>query len=268
MLVDTHCHLDFERFDADRDDVVDRALAAGITRIIVPALHPSNWAAVLSLTERFPCVFAALGVHPNSAADWTDDWLDRLAEWAVHEKVVAIGEIGLDFYWDRSPRLVQERAFTAQLALAHALHLPVIVHNREADAAVLAALAASPMAGTLEPGVLHSFSSDESVAEAALEMGFYIGLTGPLTYPAAETLRQVARAAPADRLLVETDAPFLPPQGHRGRRNEPAYVALVNDRLAAVREQEPAAMARQTTANARRLFARLSGAGANGAPNG
>lgn len=254
MLIDTHCHLDFDRFDEDRDAVVARALAAGVTRIIVPAVDRDNCEAVLALAEQYEGVFAAVGVHPNSTAGWQDDWLDRLRELAGHDKVVAIGEIGLDYYWDKSPPAVQQQAFEAQMALAAELGLPVIVHNRDAGADVLRLMADSPPAGRARGGVLHSFSADWQTAEAALALGLYLGFTGPITFKKADNLRRIAAQVPLDRLLVETDAPFLAPQEHRGKRNEPAYVALVAERMAALHQVTVDELARRTTANAIRLF--------------
>ena len=257
MLVDTHCHLDFESFDADREAVVARAGQVGVRRMIVPALDLPSCRAVLRLADQFDEVYAAVGVHPNSSAGWQDGWIEVLRDLAQHEKVVAVGEIGLDYYWDKSPPAVQQRALRRQLELAAELSLPVIIHNREASQDVLRLLAESPLAGTPEPGVLHSFSGDETTAQAALAMGFYLGFTGPVTFKKADGLRQIAAQMPAGRLLVETDAPFLTPHPYRGRRNEPAYVAYVAERLAQVRGVETAVIAAQTTANARRLFARM-----------
>lgn len=257
MLIDTHCHLDLERFDADRDEVVARAVAAGVTRIIIPALDASNWHTVLALADRYPGVYAAVGVHPNSSADWQDSTIGVLRDLAQHPKVVAVGEIGLDYYWDKSPKETQQRALRLQLELAAELHLPVVIHNRESSADVVTLLRQSPLANTAVPGVLHSFSADWATAEAALAMGFYLGFTGPVTFKKADDLRQIARQVPADRILVETDAPFLTPQPYRGKRNEPGYVAYVAARLAQERGVETAVFAQQTTANAERLFARM-----------
>ena len=253
-LIDTHCHLDFERFDEDREEVLARAAAAGVARIVVPALDLDNCPAVLRLAGQYAPVYAAVGVHPNSSAGWEEAWLDTLRQLAHHEKVVAIGEIGLDYHWDESPRAVQQRAFAAQLQLAAELGLPVIVHNRESSADVIALLQASPLAHGERPGVLHSFSATWEAAQAALELGFYLGFTGPVTFKKADDLRAVAARVPPARLLVETDAPFLAPQQHRGRRNEPAYVGLVAKRLAALHGITAEALAQQTTENAIRLF--------------
>ena len=254
MFVDTHCHLDFDRFDADRDEVVARAIAAGVDRIIVPAVDLTNCPTVLALAETYVQVYAAIGIHPNSTAGWQDGWLDQLRGWAVHPKVVAIGEIGLDYYWDKSPPPVQQQALTAQLTLASEFDLPVIIHNRESDDDVVRLLAESPLSSRANPGVLHSFSTGWPMAEAVLAMGYYLGFTGPLTFKKADELRAVARQTPLDRLLVETDAPFLAPQGHRGRRNEPAYVVETAAKLADLHGLAEHEMAAQTTANAIRLF--------------
>lgn len=254
VLFDTHCHLDFDAFAEDTAAVVERARAAGVGRILVPALDLDNLPAVAALADTFPEVYAAVGVHPNSAAAWQDAWIDRLRAAAAHRKVVAVGEIGLDTYWDKTPVAIQQRAFARQLELAAELGLPVIIHNREASADVLRLLTASPPAGTERPGVLHSFSADWSTAEAALAMGFYLGFTGPLTYKKADALRAIAARAPLDRILIETDAPFLSPHPHRGKRNEPAYVRLVAEQLAELRGLPFDEIARVTTENAMRLF--------------
>lgn len=254
MLIDTHCHLDFESFDADRDAVVQRALDAGVQQIIVPALDLDNCRTVLALTEKYAGVFAAVGVHPNSSAGWQDGWIGVLRDLAQHPKVVAIGEIGLDYYWDKSPKAVQQRALGLQLELAAELNLPVIIHNRESDADVVQMLAESPLVGRENPGVLHSFVAGWDTAVSALNLGYYLGFTGPVTFKKADELREIARKVPDDRILVETDAPFLTPHPYRGKRNEPAYVAFVAERLAEVRGASTAVFAQQTTANAQRLF--------------
>lgn len=253
-LVDTHCHLDFESLVEDIDGVIGRAAEAGVERIIVPALDLSNVRAVLALAERHAGVFAAVGVHPNSAAGWRDAWIDDLRALGRHEKVVAIGEIGLDYYWDKTPVEIQHRVLALQLELAAELNLPVIIHNRDAAPDVLRLLAASPLAQMKLPGVLHSFSADWATAEAALSLGFYLGFTGPLTFKKADELRDIAARAPLDRVLIETDAPYLTPHPYRGRRNEPAYVRYVAEKLAEVRGLSLEDIARTTTTNAERLF--------------
>lgn len=268
MLIDTHCHLDFERFDADRDAVVARALRAGVVGIIVPAIDLHNCQAVLQLAERYAAVYAAVGVHPNSTAVWQDNWIDAVREMAQHPKVVAIGEIGLDYHWQKSPKAVQQRAFSLQLELAAELGLPVIVHNREASEDVAPLLTQSPLSGRPNPGVLHSFAADCNTAQQVLHLGFYLGFTGPVTYKKADELRAIAAQTPLERIVVETDAPFLAPEvgGQGGRskrpsRNEPAFVVYVAERIAQERQIETSTLARHSTQNAWRLFARMKKGG-------
>ncbi|PID85075.1 MAG: hydrolase TatD [Chloroflexi bacterium] len=254
MLVDTHCHLDLNAFDNDRDEIVARATEHGVTRIIVPAIDLGNCEAVLQLTAQYDGVFAAVGIHPNATAVLPSHWLEIIKNYAQQPKVVAVGEIGLDYYWDDSPPEVQHEAWRQQLALAAELDLPVIIHNREASADVIRLLAESPLAGRERPGVLHSFSADWATAQAALDMGFYLGFTGPVTFKKAEELREIVAKVPLDKILVETDAPYLTPHPYRGKRNEPGYVRFVAQKIAAVRGMETAVLAAQTTANAERLF--------------
>lgn len=253
-FVDTHCHLDFESFNGDRDEVINRAGQAGVTHVIVPSVDLDNIPAVLDLASRYTAVYAAVGVHPNSTLGWQDDWIDVIRQSAEHDKVKAIGEIGLDYYWDKSPATTQQASLTRQLELAGELDLPVIIHNRDASRDVIRLLAASPLAGSERPGVLHSFSADWTTAVAALEMGFYLGFTGPLTYKKADELREIAARAPLDRILIETDGPFLAPHPHRGRRNEPAYVLAIAERLAELRGESLETIGRVTSENAERLF--------------
>jgi TatD DNase family protein len=253
MLIDTHCHLDFNRFDGDRDAVLQRAVA-NVQRIIVPAIDLENCRQVLALADRYRQLFAAVGVHPNSTAMWDSTWLDSVRQFAEYDKVVAIGEIGLDYYWDDSPKVVQQEALAAQLELAAELELPVIIHNRQSSEDVIRLLAESPLAGRERSGVLHSFSAESTVAEEAVRMGFYIGITGPVTFKKAHDLREVVAGLPLERILVETDAPFLAPQPRRGKRNEPAYVAYVAEQIATLHGLSSEEFARITTENAVRLF--------------
>lgn len=264
-LIDTHCHLDFSAYDGLRDEIVAEAAASGVTRILNPGTDLERSRAAIALAETYPGVYAAVGVHPNSTADFSPAHLAALHDLAAHPKVVALGEIGLDYYWDDSPKDVQWAAFEAQLDLAAALELPAIIHNRDASDDVLAVLAAwtaaLPAALRERPGVLHSFSAPQSAAERGLALGFYLGFTGPVTFKNADNLRHIAARVPADRLLVETDGPFLTPHPYRGRRpNHPAYVRFIAERLAALRAIPYEDFAAQTTANAERLFARLGGA--------
>lgn len=254
MLIDTHCHLDFDRFDEDRPQVIARAAEFGVERIIVPALDLNNCPTVLHLADQYECVFAAVGIHPTSSASWQNSWIEKIRDFAKHPKVVAIGEIGLDYYWDRSPKDVQLEAFSRQLALAAELNLPVIIHNRESSADVLRLLQESPLNGRDNPGVLHSFSASWETAKTALALGYYLGFTGPVTFKKAEDLRQIAARAPIDRILVETDAPFLAPQPRRGKRNEPAYVSYIAQKIAELHHLDPQTFAQKTSENANRLF--------------
>ncbi|MCY3574681.1 MAG: TatD family hydrolase [Chloroflexi bacterium] len=258
-LVDTHCHLNFQRFDEDRAAVLQRAYEAGVERIIIPAIDLSSCIEALQLAEAQPSLYGAVGIHPNSSRSFDSSSIDRLREFAAQPKVLAIGEIGLDYHWDKSPRAAQVRALEKQLELAAELALPVIIHNREASADIIeiladwAATARARLGRRL--GVLHSFSASAEIAEHAIELGFYLGFTGPLTFKKASQLREVARQTPVERLLVETDAPFLAPVPRRGKRNEPAWLCHINARLAALHGMTVKQMARQTTRNAETLFA-------------
>lgn len=256
LFVDTHCHLDFEQFDSDRDKVVERAETAGVNRIVVPAVDLGNCQKVIKLAERYESIYAAVGVHPNSTAEWQDEWVDAIRELTSHKKVVAIGEIGLDYHWDLSPKETQHRALAAQLELAAELELPVIIHNRKSDVDLLNILNSSSLSQSERPGVLHSFSAERETAEQGLAMGYYIGLTGPITFKKADKLREIAGGLPLERLLIETDAPFLAPQKYRGKRNEPAFVLHVAEQLALLHGLTMVEVAGATTENAVNLFGR------------
>lgn len=259
-LIDTHCHVDFDRYDPDRVAVLDRARDAGVTAIVNPGISVANSVAVCDLADQEPLIFAGVGIHPNDTADFDPGEINVLHDLAERKRVVAVGEIGLDYYWDRSPKAIQARAFQAQLDLAARLNLPVIIHNREATADVVAVLTAwvkglaqdHPLQGRV--GVLHSFSGTPDDALAVVDLGFYVGITGPVTFKKADMLREVVRVVPEDRLLIETDGPFLTPHPYRGQRNEPGYVQYVADRIAGVRTSTFEAIAAQTAANAARLF--------------
>ncbi len=262
-LIDTHCHLDFDAYDGLRDEVMAEAAAYGVTRLINPSTDLARAPVILRLADTYAGLYAAVGVHPTSTGSFSPDDLAALRDLATHPKVIAIGEIGLDYYWDTAPRVTQWAALEAQLTLAAELGLPVILHNREASDDLLDILTrwVSTLSATLRdrPGVLHSFSAPLAVAERGLALGFYLGFTGPITFKNADDLRRVAASVPPDRLLVETDGPFLTPHPYRGRRpNRPAYVRFIAERLAALHNMPFEDMAQQTTANAQRLFA-LSG---------
>jgi len=251
VIVDTHCHLNLPQFDADRDEVVARAFAAGVTQVIVPGSDLPTSRRALALAEQYAGVWAAVGVHPNDAVSFSPDDLAELRRLAAHPRVVAIGEIGLDLYWKTLPLEQQQAVFIAQLQLAAELGKPVIVHDREAHAAVMEALRDHrPPAG----GVLHAFSGDGAMAQAAVAGEFYLGVDGPLTYKNSQALRAIFAAVPLERILLETDAPYLTPRPYRGQRNEPAYVRYVAETLAEVRHVTVEELALATTANAACLF--------------
>jgi len=254
ILIDTHCHLDDPAFDPDREEVLARARMAGVEILILPGVEPEGIPRALALAERHPGLYVAVGIHPHVASQFSSQLLAQLRSWARHPRVVAIGEIGLDFYRDRSPREAQREAFRAQLELAGELGLPVIIHQREAREAVMEELERWLAARPGARGVLHAFSGDPTMAWIAVEWGFLLGIGGPLTYPRAESLREAVRAVGLDGLVLETDAPYLPPQPHRGRRNEPAYLRNVAEALAQLLGLPMEQIARQTTANACRLF--------------
>ena len=255
-LIDTHCHVNFDAYDEDRVQVIERAAQAGVTRILNPGVDMESSQAAIQLAGEYEAVYAAVGVHPNSSAGV--ETLEELRSLAGEPKVVAIGEIGLDYYRDHSTPQQQRRVFEAQLELAAALEMPVIIHNREASEDVLDVLenwtASLPDSLRERPGVLHSFSAPMEIAERALAIGFYLGFTGPITFKKADDLRQVARTVPLDRILVETDGPFLTPVPYRGKRNEPAYIPHIVTALAVLKQLSDEAMGQYTTENAERLF--------------
>jgi TatD DNase family protein len=261
VLADTHCHLDFNSFDEDRDEVLARGREAGVERVLNPGVDLDSSRAAVDLAESRSQVYAAIGVHPNEANSWSEDTLLHLRQLVRSPRVVAIGEIGLDYYRDRAPRELQKRAFQEQLALATELELPVIVHNRQAAADILEILSAwqaglvtagAPLAA--KPGVLHSFSAGLEAAFQAIELNFFIGITGPVTFRNAPDLQEVVAKLPLDHLLVETDAPFLAPHPYRGKRNEPAFVRLVADKIAELHGESFERVSQSTSANAQRLF--------------
>ena len=268
-LVDSHCHLDMEQFDADRAAVLERAQANGVNRIVNPGIDLVHCRQAIELADKHPQVYAAVGIHPNSSVDFSEQTLIQLRKMVDHPKVVAIGEIGLDYHWDTVSRRQQAQAFRAQLELAAELALPVIIHNREAStdlAKILQEWAASahtrnsPLAEKPFWGVLHAFSGDAALAQAALGWNFALGLGGPITFRNARALHELAPQLDLDRLMLETDAPWLTPHPFRGKRNEPAYVALVAERLAELLAVPVEEIAARTTAVACSIFAPLAGA--------
>ena len=289
-LTDTHCHLDFHKFDEDRAAVIERAEKASLVRILIPALSVTSSLSVIRLAESHPMLYAAIGVHPSEILDFRHEMLDELRA-MVHPhrnpspsgspkgmlregargegKIVAIGEIGLDYYWDTAPHDHQQRVFREQLDLAAELELPVVIHLREkGDAAGgpcaedamsilddwVAGLGADKKALRKNPGVLHSFSGSFETAQRAIGLNFYIGITGPVTFKNAKQKQEMVAQLPLEHLLIETDAPYLTPHPHRGKRNEPAFVYEIADKIAGLQSRNLEEVAAVTTNNAARLF--------------
>ncbi|MGH7453192.1 MAG: TatD family hydrolase [bacterium] len=251
IFIDTHAHLQLSHFDADREEVIQRASAAGVEKIIVVSTDVTSSRQSLQLTEKYPGLFAAVGIHPTDCSKATEEDFAIIVELARHPQVVAIGEIGLDFYWKPFSQEVQKRAFIRQMHLAQELRKPVIIHNREAGAAILQTLHDAGINHL--SGVFHCFSENIEYAQRVLALGCHISFTGNLTYKKS-TLPEVAAQVPLERLLLETDAPFMTPMPHRGKRNEPAYTVHIAEKLAEIKKISLAEVAKQTTANAIGLF--------------
>lgn len=256
MLVDSHCHLDFPDFAEERDAIVAHALSAGVGRMVTISTRVRKFAEVLAIAETYPEVFCSVGTHPHNAAEEADVTAGELVRLAAHPKVVAIGEAGLDYYYDKAPRDVQATVFRTHIAAARETGLPLVIHARDADDDVAAILEDETGKGTF-PFVLHCFSSGRGLAEKGIELGGYVSFSGILTFKKSDELREIARDLPADRLLVETDAPYLAPVPFRGKRNEPAYVVNTASVLADARGLTPDAIADLTTDNFLRLFSRV-----------
>lgn len=267
VLTDTHCHLDFEDYRSDIDSIIERAVDAGITRILTMGIDLQSSESALRLAEKYPEVFAAVGVHPNTELDWSDRVTSDLERLLVHEKVVAVGEIGLDYYRDHTSLDMQRTRFKEQLHIAANFHLPVIIHTRNAsnedhscmDDVLLmledwgtnwinSKVDARPL------GVLHSYFGSEEEAKRAYSLGFYTGITGPVTFKNAEDQQELVKRLPLDKLLIETDGPFLTPHPHRGKRNEPSYVKFIAGKIADLKDVPLENVAKITSANAQRLF--------------
>jgi TatD DNase family protein len=256
MLVDSHCHLDFPDFAAELDAVVARAGAAGIGRLVTISTRVKRHDDILAIAERFPDVYCSVGTHPHNAHEELDLTSEDLIARTRHPKVVAIGEAGLDYHYDNSPRAAQERGFRNHIAAARATGLPLVIHSREADADMARILEEETGRGPF-PAVLHCFTGSRELAERAVALGHYVSFTGILTFKKSDELRAIAAALPAERILVETDAPYLAPGRHRGKRNEPAFVVETATVLAQARGVSFDGIARQTTANFFRLFAKV-----------
>lgn len=248
--VDTHCHLDLEAFDEDRDDVFQRALGAGVHAMILVGYNPERWETTAALCSQHGFLRRTLGVHPNDAGIWSDEMSMRLRREIERDRPVAIGEIGLDFYRSAGNVEQQRRAFVAQLEIAAEYNLPVVIHQRSAEDEVVEVLV------DMRPrsGVMHCFTGNQVYAERCLDLGLHLGIGGVLTFPRSNEIRGAVAAAPIDRLLLETDAPFLAPQVRRGKRNEPSLLPAVLHELARVKNASEIEVAEQTTKNAVDLF--------------
>jgi TatD DNase family protein len=263
FLVDSHCHLDLDHFDQDRDAVVERARQQGVRLIVNPGIDLNHCRHALELADRYPEVYAAVGFHPNSSDQYDSSKLADLRALAAHPKVVAVGEIGLDYYWDKVDPAQQAIAFREQLDLAAELGLPVIIHSRDANEDIAATLEkwvessafrSSPLAQRPFAGVLHAFGGDLTLAQRAYEWNFVLSLGGPVTYKNARSLHALVPQLRLDRLMLETDAPYLTPHPHRGERNEPSYVALVAAQMAALYGRSVEEIAAETSAVALRFY--------------
>lgn len=256
MLVDSHCHLDFPDFADELDDVVARARNVGVSHLVTICTRLRRLEQVLRITERYEHVYCSAGTHPHNAHEEVGLAAEAYVEAAAHPKVVAIGEGGLDFHYDNSPRADQETGFRTQIEAARRTGLPLVVHTRDAEAETERILREEMAKGTFD-AILHCYSSGPQLARAGVELGFHVSFSGILTFKRADELREIAASVPPDRLLVETDAPYLAPMPYRGKRNEPAYVVQTNEVLAGCHGVTPAQMAERTTANFFRLFKKV-----------
>jgi TatD DNase family protein len=257
MLVDSHCHLDFPDFEADFADVLARAGNAGVGVMLTICTHVTRFAKVRALAEAYDRVWCTVGIHPHEAGNEPATETAQLVALADHPKVVGFGETGLDYFYDKSPREDQRRSFRAHIAAARQTGLPVVIHTRDADADMAAILREETAAGSF-PGLIHCFSSGPELAELALESGLYLSFSGIITFKTADTLRTTLKEVPLDRILIETDAPYLAPIPKRGKRNEPAYVAFTAARIAEIKGVPVEEVARVTTENFFRLFTKVA----------
>lgn len=255
MLVDSHCHLDFPDFEPERDAVIARAKAAGVRTMVTISTRVARFDAYKAIAEAHDDVWCTVGTHPLSAHEEPDVPLDDYVALSAHPKCVGIGEAGLDYHYDRTPRDVADRVFRTQIAAARITGLPLVIHTRDADADMIRILREETGKGAFK-AVLHCFSSSPELAEIGVELGLYVSFSGILTFKRSDEVRAIAAAVPTDRLLVETDAPYLAPQAWRGKRNEPAYVVETARMLAEVKGATPDTMAEATTENFFRLFSK------------
>jgi TatD DNase family protein len=256
MLVDHHCHLDFPQFAPERDAVVARAEAAGVGIIVTISTRIRRLPELLALTEHYPNVYCSVGTHPHNAHEELDIPVEEIIRLSAHPKVVAIGEAGLDYYYQKSPKEAQEEGFRRHIAAARATDLPLEIHTRDADDDTIRILEDEHAKGPF-PALLHCYTGGEKLARRAVELGLYVSFTGVITFKKSDALRAIAAQVPLDRLLVETDAPYLAPDPYRGKTNEPAYVVHTAATLAQVKGVSADEIAEATTDNFFRLFAKV-----------
>lgn len=252
MLFDTHVHLNAYQYKDDVEEVIARAKEAGVSYMVVVGFNEETIEKALELTERYPFIYAAVGWHPVDAIDMTDKHMEWLEQLATHPKVVALGEMGLDYHWDKSPKDVQKDVFRRQIRLAKKVKLPIIIHNREASADIVQILQEEGAAEV--GGIMHCFSGSVEIAKQCLALNFYLSFGGPVTFKNARKPKEVVKHVPLERLLIETDCPYLTPHPFRGKRNEPAYVKYIAEEMAQLKEIEYEQLAKITTNNAKRLF--------------
>ncbi|MEB6200177.1 TatD family hydrolase [Mammaliicoccus sciuri] len=252
MLIDTHVHLNADQYDEDLQEVIDRALEEGIDRMFVVGFDTNTIERTMKLIDQYDFIYGIIGWHPVDAIDCTEERLQWIEELSKHPKIIGIGEMGLDYHWDKSPKDIQKEVFRKQIALAKRVQLPIIIHNREATQDCIDILKEENASEV--GGIMHSFSGSNEIADEILKMNFYISLGGPVTFKNAKQPKEVAQHVPLDRLLVETDAPYLSPHPYRGKRNEPARVKLVAEQIAELRGISYEEVCKATTENAERLF--------------
>lgn len=256
MLIDSHCHLDFPDFQEERDAIVARARNAGVDRMVTISTRVRKFEQVLAVAEAYDDVFCSVGTHPHNADEEPDVTTEELVRLSAHPKVVAIGEAGLDYYYDNAPRDAQAAGLRRHIAAARETGLPLVIHSRSADDDMAALLAEETEKGTF-PFILHCFSAGRALAETGIGLGGYVSFSGILTFKNSEDIRAIARDVPRDRILVETDAPYLAPVPHRGKRNEPAFVADTANVLATTLGVSLEEIGRQTTENVYRVFSKM-----------
>lgn len=252
MLIDTHVHLNADQYDDDLQEVIDRALSEGIDRMFVVGFDTKTIERTMKLIDQYDFIYGIIGWHPVDAIDCTDERLEWIESLSKHPKIIGLGEMGLDYHWDKSPKDIQKDVFRKQIALAKRVQLPIIIHNREATQDCVDILKEENASEV--GGIMHSFSGSNEIADEILKMNFYVSLGGPVTFKNAKQPKEVAKHVPLDRLLVETDAPFLSPHPYRGKRNEPARVKLVAEQIAELRGLTYEEVCEATTENAERLF--------------